>query len=397
MCNILALAPGSKLNDKSFFNMVMNNRDGWGLVTLNDGKMEVRKEFSEKGNDPEAIGRIIEEMKDHTRFLHVRYNTVGKSNELNAHPFTVYNGSNNTRIEFMHNGTLSDFRPGAGSDSSDTRNFAENFLAPLLERWHTDGELANLEDPFLKELLKKYFPHNNRGLLISNKHKPLYLGNWSTVKGEDGEDIPTSNTDYFSYVHSTRDKYTQTKAVDTSSNSNFRGAHGHNINGTASGAAKSNDGGEGEVIALPGPKNANAQSVTPISRVSKPKSQGRYVLPDEINSLIDLQEDTIERDDVMNFFYLSPFELQGWMSSNMHVGVNLFFHIVSMFCEIHTELADCEDELNLCEAKHEKATNVIASFAAENKELKNRIAKYEALYGSLEEMVEMERANASAA
>lgn len=381
MCVIIGLPAKEVLAWKSFHNMVMNNRDGWGLVTLDRGQMEVRKESPAKGNDPEALMEILNEYKDVDKFLHVRYNTVGETITENAHPFTVYNSDDNHRVEFMHNGTLSDFRPSyqSGDKRSDSRVFAEQFLSPLLYRWQGENGLADIEDTFLSTLLEKYFSYNNRGLLISNKLDPLFLGKWKSVKSEGGTDLAVSNDDYFSSVISSRDKfqtYTRTTVVQQG------GTHTSNpqqaLIGSSAGkkANEETDGGESDnVIPLREVASDKSNGVTKLSEVQVHKAPARFITPNEIANLMDLGGDELNHDAILYFPSIMPLELSTFFTSETESAVSLFFWMVECYVELNGTFQEAMEERDTAVEKYEKGTNAIAVMAKQLREAQEKASK----------------------
>lgn len=386
MCNIIGLPPKQVLPWNSFKNMVMNNRDGYGLVVLNDGKMEVIKEMPEKGNDPEVLARLVERFKDHQKFLHVRYNTVGETNRENTHPFTVYKGHDNHQVEFMHNGTMSDFKPSYNSEDkrSDTRVFAETFLSPLLSRWQGDQGLADIEDPFMKVLLEKYFNYTNRGLLISNKMNALFLGKWSTVKSEEGVDLPSSNTDYFHSIISTRDKFKPTIIQQGGSNPNPTQA----LATTNASAVKEETSGDNKVVQLREAKSNTTDEVTKLADLpSVIRTPGRFITPNEIANLVDLGGDELDHESILYFSSILPLELATFFTSETEAATALFFFVVEAYAILNGAMEEALDDANTAMQKHERATNAIAVMAAQLKAAQDKASvaaveaeKWKALY-----------------
>jgi predicted glutamine amidotransferase len=205
MCVIIALANGQELPDDKLKNATLNNPHGFGLVTIHDGKLEVYHKFDEKGNDPAVVARELEKRKDADwNYLHVRYCTRGDKSKENTHPFTVYK-SKERRIEFMHNGSLSNKHTTTQGGTytagqpikSDSRLYVEKYLSPMLYHWNGDNGIADIEDVFLENILEDHFSYTNRGLLVANDLEAMFLGKWDTTVGKNNEKIVVSNTDYF--------------------------------------------------------------------------------------------------------------------------------------------------------------------------------------------------------
>lgn len=200
MCAIWSLLPGQSIDDKMLDNVVGNNLDGWGIVLhdVDAKRLEIKRGFDSQGTDPETIARILEDNNDLVRHVHVRNTTKGANSLDNTHPFCVYS-DNNRQVYCLHNGTLHDF--GRGNDQrSDTKVFCEDFLSPLLSRYHGEFGPADYNDPILKGILEKYVGYNNRVMLVSNDLEPLRIGTWKEVSSSVGHKFLASNDDYFKNI-----------------------------------------------------------------------------------------------------------------------------------------------------------------------------------------------------
>lgn len=237
MCAIIYLPAGKSLLKTHLTNCVYNNAHGFGIVTNVDGQLDVFRHFDEKGNDPELVEEELKKRENLDRYLHLRYATVGDKDLKNTHPFTVYEGPDNHKIVFMHNGSIYEFKSKDDTSISDTRAFAEKFLTPFLQKFHGDNGVADIEDNMMDFVLSKFFSTStNRGLLISNKLDPLYLGTWTSFESN-GEKFLVSNSDYFTNVTESRmtPHFKELRAKD-------RTFHSPSANATAT-AASSNSGG----------------------------------------------------------------------------------------------------------------------------------------------------------
>jgi hypothetical protein len=202
MCNIICLRPGVLPKKKEFETMVYNNWHGYGLILKVDNKLEVIKDVPEE-NDPEEIWKLLTDNLEAERFLHVRHATAGDIDMDNAHPFPVIS-TKKTDIWFMHNDTLPEYEPKSimaipANDPrkawSDSRLFVEEFLTPLFAEMRGEPDLTS---PMFRKIMQKFWPLNgNRGLLISNRQEPAYLGSWCTKEGQDGFKFPSANDQYF--------------------------------------------------------------------------------------------------------------------------------------------------------------------------------------------------------
>lgn len=218
MCVIMVLPKGVVLPFDKLQNAVWNNPHGYGLVMKDNGLLEVRKAFDPKGTDPDVIARLLEDNKDIERVIHLRWKTEGSLNLENTQPFTVYysEGSKIIHREFMHNGTLYDYREtpqtvwqngarvAVDDDSntpSDSRNFADRVLRPMLLHFEGENGKADIQNPFLYKMIDKFWgvAQHNRGIIIANDQDHLLINQkaWSEINTTTGKFV-ASNDDYFS-------------------------------------------------------------------------------------------------------------------------------------------------------------------------------------------------------
>ena len=216
MCNIIVLQPGQMPVESDLYNMCYNNWHSYGLVTVIDNKLSIKKKLPANGEiDPKEVYDLLVADRQYTRYLHVRHNTAGATSLENTHPFDVYFSENPHRnVVFMHNGTLYDYKPTVTTATnwksgttyytstdnetgdSDTKKFTEEVLqqlAPLCK--------GDFSSPTMVMVLKKFWPTTgNRGLIIANDLEPVYLGDWKERADTNGGKYKTSNLDYFDSV-----------------------------------------------------------------------------------------------------------------------------------------------------------------------------------------------------
>lgn len=204
MCDILWLKPGIMPKDDEFENIVYNNWHGWGLILRDgNGRLEVMRDNPVE-NDPEELYELIDKNRDLERFLHLRHATAGDIEMHNIHPFEVIT-TNKGQLLFMHNGMMSEYDPKFISNPehpavkggwSDTRYFQESVLTPIC------GALKDPLDiwsPGFRKIVSKFWPTNNRGLLVTNKGA-CTMGTWITRQGARGEDYLCANDTYSAKV-----------------------------------------------------------------------------------------------------------------------------------------------------------------------------------------------------
>ena len=104
---------------------------------------------------------------------------------------------NNKGIAFKNLNRFEDDDDGP----SDTRNYVEKVLIPYLTSTDHGNGHGDINHPFTKFAMNKFFPGGNRGILICNDQPFVLLGDWKEIKNSNGDTIKTSNTDYFDEVN----------------------------------------------------------------------------------------------------------------------------------------------------------------------------------------------------
>lgn len=107
------------------------NQDGVGACYMQDGKTVVRKWLDIKAP---KLERKMARLKDLEVCLHLRMATHGRTDVSNIHPFPAHGNA-----WVAHNGVLHQYAPLNRKDSktSDTREFIDKFLSPLLAKSDT--------------------------------------------------------------------------------------------------------------------------------------------------------------------------------------------------------------------------------------------------------------------
>jgi hypothetical protein len=213
MCNIIILEPGQMPIRDEFDTMCWNNWHAFGLVTLIDGKLDItKKAFTECDEmKPQVIWDLLHRDIMFRRILHVRHMTAGNNNVENAHPFDVFYSDKRT-VQFMHNGTLYNYKSKKKSESgvvsdddtgpSDSKNFVDQVLTPYLSAMDFGNGHGDIRHPMFLKLLDQFWTsgNTNRGLLISSDQGYITVGTWKTRKDSAGGEFLTANDDYFTVV-----------------------------------------------------------------------------------------------------------------------------------------------------------------------------------------------------
>lgn len=182
MCLILVREPEVTLDYDKIKNACLNNPDGWGYVIPDRGKLEVRRFFSSKGNDPDEVYDVLDTHLDKRVFLHLRFCTAGDRNKANVHPFPVLQQrKHGMQAWLMHNGTVSEYKQ---SKMSDTFHFTSEVVSPLLQRVMSyTGKKGAITDPFVGQVIKKFAGGWSKFVLIDQYGGYQIIGD-SDASGE---------------------------------------------------------------------------------------------------------------------------------------------------------------------------------------------------------------------
>lgn len=209
MCLIIDRMPGKVFPADKLEAAVLNNEDGFGIVTFDRGKVEVNKYFDpEKGNDPELVARLLEDAKDLRVLVHLRWKTQGTIKEDNCHPFDVLDNPINDgfQLRLMHNGTLSDFC-GTDPEKVDSYNFAKELVKPLAHRTLLAVEDAALiHDPLFKRIVAEFAGPSNVITFFDTFSSVVHI---NRQRGIEGDGWWVSNS--YSFGKPYRSKYKSTK------------------------------------------------------------------------------------------------------------------------------------------------------------------------------------------
>jgi hypothetical protein len=203
MCVIITLGCNASIKKEHLFNAVANNWHGFGLIIKKGNTLEVVRKFDDEGSDPGEIWGLLEANKQYERVLHVRFNTRGASDLTNTQPFNVMKVEGGREVWFAHNGTLHSYGDGQSTGKSDTLDFADSVLLPILGKWSGELGLGDYTDPTFLKVITKFWSPASKGLLFSNDLSPLRFGDgWSSYihTGESEGEVWVSNKEYFDKI-----------------------------------------------------------------------------------------------------------------------------------------------------------------------------------------------------
>jgi len=221
MCVIIHRKPNVDIPFEKLQSACLVNADGFGLVIPDRGKLEVIKEFDSKGNNPDKLAKLLEKAKDKDVFVHLRFKTKGATDLKNVHPFIVSTRkSAGIDVQFMHNGTLSDFGNQADCDS---KVFAKEIVAPLYRTMlDSFGPEKALNAPIFAKVLRKYSGNGSVFTLVDG------LGNHLIINRDNGKEFDgwwASNEYSFNRTHREPAANTYYK------NGNYYGSAGYKYKG----------------------------------------------------------------------------------------------------------------------------------------------------------------------
>jgi glucosamine 6-phosphate synthetase-like amidotransferase/phosphosugar isomerase protein len=180
MCIAILKPKGKKISEDALRICFANNPDGAGFAVSDNGALKMIKGLMTF----EEFWEVYEPwQEDFDSVIHFRIGTAGNKDAENCHPWAV-----NGETALVHNGTLHDFIDKEGTQS-DSGNFAEWFVRPMLEKF---GPESFLEE-FVQYTLTKVVGTESK-VVIFNKDGKYFIVN--DKKGEWVDGIWFSNTSY---------------------------------------------------------------------------------------------------------------------------------------------------------------------------------------------------------
>lgn len=167
----------SEFSNRKFINASNHNKDGLGVMWVEDGRVQVERVV---GKFKETLELYRKHKHKETYALHLRYGTSGGVTMDNCHPFRVLDKDiHGTDLFMMHNGIFSGIKEER-KDRSDTWHFVELYMKPMLEK---NPELVHM--PQFQEMLSKAIGSNNK-LLFMDDQQRVVIVNEKSGADEDG-------------------------------------------------------------------------------------------------------------------------------------------------------------------------------------------------------------------
>lgn len=149
MCQIYIKQPGTRIPNNWLRLAFDNNPDGFGMLTVRNGQVEVIHELASWSR----VKELVHAATDCLAVIHFRFGTAGEYGLSNLHPFALPHG-----WWLFHNGTLRMVKKD--HEKNDTRVFIETYLRPLMES--SPESVVEMIPHF-----GKFIGKNNRMVLVS--------------------------------------------------------------------------------------------------------------------------------------------------------------------------------------------------------------------------------------
>lgn len=170
MCLIFLKPKGVKnyLTYERFQNALKRNPHSVGIIYKKNGKLKVKKYVRPSEKEKQIYNMI----KNKDEFaIHFRFATHGAIDKQNCHPFKVVDG-----LYLMHNGIMYEYGE-MDKTKSDTRNFIELYLKPIIE----EKGIEILKNKNFIDELGKYIGNGNKLLLIDKDFNHYIVNDTSGV------------------------------------------------------------------------------------------------------------------------------------------------------------------------------------------------------------------------
>lgn len=166
MCIAIYKPADSIISKETLQRCFTANPDGAGFMYSTGSKVKIRKGFF-------TFDEFYQAYKPHenkTCAIHFRIKTHGAVEVSNCHPFYV-----TSEIGFIHNGVIS--KHGGNTNKSDTRDFNEKLLRPMVKSFGT----TIIHSPQIQPLVESYIGYSKLVFLDKDGNATIYnesMGNY---------------------------------------------------------------------------------------------------------------------------------------------------------------------------------------------------------------------------
>lgn len=184
MCIAIAKPAGKDITDAILKECYLSNPHGCGFSYPDEQHVNTVKGVMPFEKFIELYRKFVPINK--AAIIHFRWSTAGAQNVDNCHPFATPND----KYAVIHNGTLPAPYGRSRSGKSDTRDFVDHTLSPLLNDL---GKDSKFNSPHFTELLSLAIGNGNK-IVVINKDGEFLIANQHLGHYVDG--VWYSNHDY---------------------------------------------------------------------------------------------------------------------------------------------------------------------------------------------------------
>lgn len=152
-----------------------NNKDGAGMLYLQDGVLTAYKEMDNFDRFYDHYAWVRNKYKNSQIVLHFRISTHGKVDLENCHPFMV-----NEDWGFVHNGIITNAERHA--DYSDTNMFNRDVLRKLPKDWIHNNAMYELVSGYIGSSKLLFLNKDNEAYIVNEDWGVWDLGCWFSNK-----------------------------------------------------------------------------------------------------------------------------------------------------------------------------------------------------------------------
>lgn len=156
------------------------NADGTGIMFANNGKVIVRKALKTVQEQVDLFNHYTKSVTNgaiNELIIHSRLATHGLKNELNCHPYQVLDKEKDgDEVWCMHNGIITCKGSDLEKDKSDTYNFLNYYVRPLIK-----GKLHLLDDIQFIEMLSSFIGKGNKLVFLDHTGKSYFVNKDSGI------------------------------------------------------------------------------------------------------------------------------------------------------------------------------------------------------------------------